>query len=419
MSLFDDNFIISMEAKAKAAKEEDDEVKEPAEGDEKECDCGKEDCPKCNPKAAEGEKKDEEPKEECKEGDDGEEPAEGEGADDEAGEVEVDKNAVELAVDNDINADSILEARSFESLVATDAEDAHYACLEAVSATIAFDQADIACTEAYVAADSAYEKQMITESFKDSVKKYGARFKQFLIKIKNAIVRIFSKAVNYIKILGARIAAKFASLMKVKNFYDNAKVKVNKELLDDFTALCSTLEGNRDIEHADKTMDDWMRNGLKNRGEMSNLKLPTKADLVKYVLGDKAAEEVSVSQFSGGAKGILTDLKQASISKCVKVITAARDKILAQIKQAEQAMNAKKDINSEEMTIMASVVNKRMSLYNTRVNSYVALFLTWINARAKAVRAAAGGTAPKEDKKEEKKGATESANLFDVFLSTL
>ena len=225
MSLFDDNFIISMEAKAKAAKEDDD-VKEPAEGEEKECDCGKEDCPVCNPKADDAK---EEPKEECGEAAEGGEPAEGdkaEGGDKDDTEAEVtpeEEAAITLAVDNDINADSILEARSFESLIASDAEDAHYACLEAVSATIAFDQADIACTEAYVKAESAYEKQLVTESFKDSVKKYGARFKQFLIKIKNAIVRIFSKAVNHIKILGARIAAKFASLMKVKDFYDNVK----------------------------------------------------------------------------------------------------------------------------------------------------------------------------------------------------
>ena len=312
-----------------------------------------------------------------------------------------------------------MEARNFEALISTDAEDAHYACLEAVSATIAFDQADIACTEAYVAADSAYEKQMVTESFKDSVKKFGERFKQFLIKIKNAIVRIFSKAVNYVKILGARVAAKFASLMKVKNFYDDAKVKINKELLDDFTTLCSTLEGNPEVEKAEKMLDEWMRNGLKYDKPMSELKLPNKADLVKYVLGDKEPEEIAVRNFSGGAKGVLTDLKQSSISKCVKVITTARNQILAKIKDAEKVINSRKDIDSRDMTLMASVVNKRMSLYNTRVNAYVSIYLAWINARAKAVRAATGGTAPAEEKKDAKKGATESANLFDVFLSTL
>jgi len=417
MSLFDDNFIISMEAKAKAAKEEEEEGKEPeAKG---ECDCGKEDCPKCNPKAeGEGEEKDddkkEEPKEECKEGEDAAEPEEGD--DEEAKPTPEEEAAITLAVDADIKADSIMEARGFESLVSTDAEDAYYACLEAVSATIAFDQADIACTEAFVKADSAYEKQMVTESFKDSVKKFGERFKQFLIKIKNAIVRIFSKAVNYVKILGARVAAKFASLMKVKNFYDDAKVKVNKELLDDFTTLCSTLEGNPEVEKAEKMLDEWMRNGLKYDKPMSELKLPNKADLVKYVLGDKEPEEIAVRNFSGGAKGVLTDLKQSSISKCVKVITTARNLILAKIKDAEKVINSRKDIDSRDMTLMASVVNKRMSLYNTRVNAYVSIYLAWINARAKAVRAATGGTAPKEEKKG---GATESANLFEMFLSTL
>ena len=48
MSLFDDNFVSAMEAKA---AKEDEEVKDDAKGGEgaadekKECDCGKEDCP--------------------------------------------------------------------------------------------------------------------------------------------------------------------------------------------------------------------------------------------------------------------------------------------------------------------------------------------------------------------------------------
>ena len=423
MSLFDDNFIISMEAKAKAAKEDDEEVKEPAEGGEKKCDCGKEDCPECNPKADKGE----EPKEECKEGDDSDE------LDDDAKVTPEEEAAILLAVDNDINADSITEATGFDKLIASDAEDAHYACLEAVSAAIAFDQADIACTEAYVNAGSSYEKQVITESFKDSVKKFGTRMKEFLIKIKNAVVRVFNKAVNYIKILASKISAKFASgvkLDKSKKVPADVTIRISEKLngkfndiaLNAFSRAWTQKDPMRDLRGIMNTLKDTDSTHAKEA--LAKIESINKQDILNDILKE-GYKDVKLASLQDKGDALLAELK--TISKNVDFIKAQRKEMEESIKNAEKAAkeHAKKDVTSEKLNVLIACVNKSMACFNTKIAAAVALNSAWVSQRVKIVRALNKYQGAPESKIEEKdaydkyKGMHESANLFADFLSMI
>ena len=220
MSLFDDNYISVME-KANPEAEDDTKKKDdaPAEGEA--------------PADKDAKKKDDAPAE-------GEAPAEGseecgtECKTDKSDPETVDPDAsTEAAVDMDIEADSIEESYGFDMYIGDEVQESLYACTEAVAMNTAFDRVDIACTEAYLAAGTAYEKDIVTEKFSESVKKYAAKFKAFLNKIKNIIVRIFNKAVNYVKVLAARVVAKFSSLRSIegKTIKSGTKVKVCTALL--------------------------------------------------------------------------------------------------------------------------------------------------------------------------------------------
>lgn len=422
MSLFDDNFIISMEAKAKAAKEEEEEGKEPeAEG---ECNCGKEDCPKCNPKAeGEGEEKDddkkEEPKEECKEGEDAAEPEEGEEQDpEEAAETEA-------AVDADINADSIEEATGFDKLIASDKEDAHYACLEAVTALVAFDEADLVCTEAYKAATSQYEKQMVTESFKDKVKAFGARFKAFLVKIKNAIVRIFNKAVNYIKIFTSKVSAKFASKVKLdksQKVDESVTIRIAEALEKDFASVVTKVmmpQKDPFYEIAGVIKNLAGSNYLRAKEDLNAIEVPKKQDLVNNVM-KQGYRDVKLASMQGDGDKYLNDLK--SISKNVDIIKGWRKQMEQTLKSAEAAAKAGKDISTEKINVLTAALNKAMSCFNSRVSAMVSLQSVWVNQRVKIVRALAkyqGKEMPKSEEKEENVIVPESANPFADFLSMI
>ena len=432
MSLFDDNFIVSMEAKAKAAKEDDEEVKEPAEGEEKKCDCGKEDCPECNPKAAEGEdkkeepKKEEEPKEECKEGEDAAEPApaEGEGDDEEKLSAE-EEAAIELAVDSDINADTFEEATGFDSLIAADREDAHYACLEAVTALIAFDEADIACTEAYQAATSQYEKQLVTENFKDKVKAFGARFKAFLVKVKNAIVRIFNKAVNYVKVFTSKISAKFASKVKLdksKKVDDSVTIRISEALEKDFASVVTKVmmpqkDPFYEIAGVIKTLQST--NPLRAKEALNAVEVPKKQDLVNNVM-HAGYKDVKLASMQGDGDKLINELK--SISKNVDVIKGWRKQMEQTLKSAETAAKSGNDISTEKINVLTAAINKAMSCFNARVSAMVSLQSVWVNQRVKIVRALAkyqGKEMPKAEDKEEEVIVPESANLFAEFLNMI
>ena len=402
MSLFDDNYMIALEQDAPEAEEETKKAKKNAADDDEGA---------AAPEA----------KEECtKEGEDKGTPetdpeVEGEGNGE--GDEEVEKNAA-YAVDIDIEADSISEAFGFGRLMDSEVEEAHYAFLEAVAINTAFDQADMACTEAYINASSEYEKQIVTEKFTDSVKKYAAKIKDFLVKIKNLVVRIFNKAINYIKILAGRANAKLSSLRKMgdnQKIKDGTKVKVCQALLGKFKELADKIDGayKADYDSLIQILNDAKTadaESLKTRIE--NVKPVEKSEALKVAYDPSTAAEMDLGgKKASDVNNYLNDLKQANISSATSVIKTSRDAMWKAIGEAEKVAKSASDIDTAKMTCITSTMNKLMSIYNRTVNAKVTLLLAWINARAKIVRAAGW--------KHVNESYTGGETLFDKYFSMI
>ena len=415
MSLFDDNYVSVMEKANPNPEAEDDTKKKddaPAEGEA--------------PADKDTKKKDDAPAE-------GEAPAEG--AEECGPECETDKSdpetvnpdaSTEAAVDMDIEADSIEESYGFDMYIGDEVQESLYACTEAVAMNTAFDRVDIACTEAYLAAGTAYEKDIVTEKFSESVKKYAAKFRAFLSKIKNLIIRIFNKAVNYIKILAARVVAKFSSLRSIegKTIKADVKVKVHQFLLkkgfDDFKkAIVAKDEGNmvgvyaifKDAEKFGKTADQM-------KASLEKIKPTEKSELVKAVYGDSKEEEYLLTGKESEVKGYANQLKQAEITKCVKKIDEFKKEMDRTIADAEKLGKTVSDIDTAKITLVSSGINKAMTIYNRRVSAMVTLLLAWINARAKIVRAA-GWNSEKATAVKASAFSDASGVLFDKYFEAI
>lgn len=366
MSLFDDNYLIALEQ---------DEAK--AEDTKKKAD-------KADDEDAEG--ADPEAEEECKE-------------DGDAGDAELsdeDKEKVDDAVDADIKADTPKEATGFDSLVREDFDNAHYACLEAVTALVEFDRKDIACTEAYTSATTEYEKQVVTETFKESVKNFAARFKDFLVKIKNAILRIVNKAINYIRVLASRITAHFASKIKLdksKPVPDEVTVRISDVLAKKFSEVV------KDISHAGGMPQDklisiinsissqpWEANVVK----IKDVKVPNKKDLMNEALGlsgnnAQGWHDVKLSTLQSKGDEYLKDL--GTVKDNAKFINEWRKNMETMLKTCEKAAKSGKDIESKKLNLITSAVSKAMSCFNSQVSAMTSIQSMWINQRVKIVKA--------------------------------
>ena len=431
MSLFDDNFMIALEAKAeKADKEEKDTDKDEKPASEEPAPAADDATPADDAPADDSGKEDKDSKEEdkkdasecAKEDNDGTKS----GTDPEEKEEEEvpptpeEEAAIELAVDADIEAESLAESVGFDTLVASDIEDAQYACLEAVTALTAFDQADLACTEAYVAAGSQFEKDIVTESFKDSAKKFGARIKSFILKIKDAIARIFNKAVNYLKVLGSRINAKFASRIKLdssKQAPVNAKVKAYAALDGSFDSVIKAADSvaSADVLAIMSSISGGDVAQLKQ--DLANLKVPGKSDIVKAVLKGEAAEVELRGKYDKEGNNLLNDLK--TISKNVTAIKNWRSDAESALKKFEQQVRGSSDINTDELNLLSACVSKAVSIFNVKVSALFTLQSAWINQRVRIIRALAkyqGKDVPEAPKVEVEKN---SASFIGDFFAMI
>ncbi len=377
MSLFDDNFIISMEAKAKAAKEDDEEVKEPAESND----------------------------------------------DPELELTDEEKVEVECAVNNDINAKNFKEAMGFDSLIAKDDENVHYACLEAVTDLIELSKFDVDCTEAYHVATSQYEKQIIAENFKEKVKLFGARFKQFLIKIKNAVIRIFNKAVNYVKIFASKILAKFASKVKLdssKKINDNVTINISEALTRPFGNMVTRIMMSKSDSFFElsKLIKSLQSTDISKAKEaLNNIEVPKKQDLVNNALRG-GYSDVKLASMQNDGENMINQLK--TIDKNVDMIKGWRKQMESVLSQAENVANSGDNTSPEKINVLTSAVNKAMGCFNARVGAMVSLQSLWVNQRIKIIRALSkyqGKKMPDTDEKENKSDVHESANIFDAFLN--
>jgi len=354
------------------------------------------------------EKKDDEPKAEK------EDKAEDAPADDAECEEcdEKEKKKLEAAVDFDLECDSIFECMGAPAVREAE-EEIGYLCLEAVSMNIAFDKADTACTEAWATSNSEAEKAAITESFKESLKKYVERFKNFIAKLRATVVNTAKRVKNYIATMAQKVAAKVLG---------KAGDKLNRELGSSDAVVKMPVALKKSLTDLSKKVAGFTPKGLKDiekiaAGDIADPEaarakvaefmkdVPEKKALLATILGEDA--EVAVKDFkSTGA--VASDLKGAAGNAD---IDALRKEVEAQLTAAMNNFAHLKDIDSANMTIVVAAINKLVALYNRKLSALTAIATAWMIARAKVLRAAFAGR-----KGLEKSPAAESATLLESFM---
>jgi hypothetical protein len=407
MSLFDDNYL-SMKSVLEAKEADEDTEKKDAEDE-----------------SADDEAKDSD--------DDAEDVEEVDLPDVDAAAAGEDEDAAKEALEIDVNAETMEGAIGMSSLIENAEEDVHMACMEAVSAAILFDQSDAACAEAYKAATSEYEKQIVTEKFTETVKKYAERFKQFLIKIKNAIVRIFSKVWNYIKILAAKVNVKFSLAMKIDTkkyqIKKGTKVRVNKVIANtlkagDATPMLKNAEkaaaNGISFEHIMSLIDGISKKSedkdyTKFKNEVNKIKVKDTDEIMKAIYGT-AEIDLKLEGQENLVKDIAKKLPNA-IKKGMTVVDKVKKEMDKCVEAAKKHVDKLGDIDTGKINIMTAAINKAMSLYNKNVNACVKSMLLMVNTCARIVRAAGWASEEKEKKSDKKKGAKESfVNLFNDYM---
>lgn len=357
------------------AKDEPEEASDDEKGAKKDakCDCGDPECPECNPKA---------------------------------------KKKVEEAVDFDLACDSIFECRGVPAIREAE-EEMNYLCLEAVAMNIAFDKADTACTEAWTTSTSDAEKAAITESFKDSLKKYVERARNFFAKAKATVINVAKHAKNFIATMAQKIAAKVLG---------KAGTKLNRELGSSEATVKMPVELKKSLGDLSKKIANFTPKGLKDiekiaAGDIADPEaarakvaefmsdVPDKKALIATILGED--KDVAVKDFRSTGS-VASDLKGAANSAD---IDALRKEVEAQLNAAMGNFAHLKDIDSANMTIVIAAVNKLVALYNRKLSALTAIATAWMVARAKVLRAAWAGR-----KGLEKSPAAESATLLESFM---
>ena len=363
---------------------EDDEAKEPKEDkkekkaakkddDDEECDCGEEDCPKCNPKA---------------------------------------KEKLEAAVDYDLECDSIMECMGAPAIRDAE-EEINYLCLEAVSVNIAFDKADSACTEAWTTSNSESEKAAITESFKESLKKYVERFKGFMAKVFKTVENTAKRVKNYLQTMCMKLYGKVygaaGNKMNLNLSASEEKISmpvVLKKALPELAKkiVAFTPKGLKDIQKiAAGDFDDVEAARAKVSEFLADC--PDKKAIVTSVLGEAA--EVAIKDFKT-TNAVAADLKDAARNADVE---ALRKEVKAELDSTMSHFGQLKDIDTAKMTVMIAAINKLVALYNRKLSALTAITTAWMVARAKVLRRAFAGR-----KGLEKNPAAESATLLESFM---
>ena len=343
---------------------------------------------------------------------------------DEKDEDDVDDEDVELSDDDKEEAEEaamfdVEEASSIEEMrgagraVTEMSTDVHFACLEFIGTTIALDKVDVACTESYNRAETETEKEAVTEEFKDSVKKYYQKFKAFILKIKNAIVRSFTRVKQYIMNFFAKVWKKLNTMGKVE--LDSAKLRDNKVstyeqltnklsdlglrvvgyVADDIAKITKIVTAVSDKDSADKA-----------KTEILNKDLPSKEAIIKEILGEK--KEIAASEFSTA----VSDLKKADF----KALDNAIKSVKASIDAIERSVSQAKDLDSSIMSVKVSAVNKVVGYLNRVFSVAVSLTQRWVSVRVSVVRSCKASKPGVIDKVKNKfKGTKESMTLLDQF----
>ncbi len=310
----------------------------------------------------------------------------------------------------DKDAEKIEEGAIYECVgcpaIADAKEDNEFFTLEAMAIVTALGSKEEACTEAYATATSYNQKVAVTESFKENIKKYWERFKGFLGRVRNMIVRVAQRFMGYIKRLIARLQAKWASRDGSKDDIMDAW-KDKKEDLKDVTVeihgkiLSTPIDEARlaNLENSAREKDgkyidiaNVANNIIKNLSEskdarkemedyLDDIDVPSASDIIDDVLGDTV--EVHVSSLN--PKALISDLK--NVNKAFKNIDKARKNVTKLIDKVEGSVKKVINKKSEVIGLFVKLVNKIVATYNAILSAFNQYAVIWVRDRIKVLNA--------------------------------
>lgn len=353
MSLFDKDFDLDMTLEAA-------ELESILEAKEEECEEKEEE--------AKAEKADD-----AEEAEDGEEEA-----------SEEDRKEAEEAAEFDLECDSLMECQGSPAIADAE-EELHFITTEAMAMNIAFNRVDIACTEAYVMEADEAAKEGIIKRFKDSVKKYWERFKAFLGKLKNMVIRTAQRVAAYVRTFVAKVVAKASLKLKEKSVLEkkvnlaDLKITINANLNDSVANMISRLDRAYDPVSL-KFSKMASEATAEDKDALMQVKVADKAEVLKEIMGEK--KEVAVAAIASDAQKLVADMKRAE--ELIKLVDNKKKNVLEAIKHCEARAKAMKDLDTTVMSVRMAAINKAVSVYNRELSCMTTILVAWLGARTKA-----------------------------------
>ncbi|MDY5646957.1 MAG: hypothetical protein SPF22_08145 [Candidatus Onthovivens sp.] len=320
------------------------------------------------------------------------------------------------AVDYDLCVNRVSECL-FSPATESLSEDMEVLCMEHMHVLAALEEKQQAALE-------ASGNEAVMEGFKETVKKYWERFKAFIIKIKNLVVRTIQRVIGYIKTLIMRITAKVVAKLRGKDAKKMEKeveqgsrfvkkIEVRPNLSKDVETLCGDYQN-----FLNKFVDDLEKVGDKNAGskkEIEDLKdrcedffdnnQKNKSELIDEILGE--AKDVNVTEISK-LEAAYNAIKKAKVPKAVDTI---KKNILKAIDRVEKEASKKsKTISSERIALYTYIVNHSVQQMNAILAAIQETYVLWLSARIKVVNAYYNASEEKEEDEDddENKSSTKS-----------
>ena len=311
------------------------------------------------------------------------------------------------AVDYDLYTNRVSECL-FSPATESLSEDMEVLCMEHMHVLASLE-------EKHQAALEAYDNEAVMEGFKETVKKYWERFKAFIIKIKNLVVRTIQRVIGYIKTLIMRLAAKVVAKLRGKDAKKMEKevtkgsrfvkkIEVRPNLSKDVETLCGDYQ-----KFLDKFVTDLDKVGDRNSGstkkEIEDLKdkceeffdnnQKNKSELIDEILGE--AKDMNVTEIST-LEAAYNAIKKAKVPKAVESI---KKNILKCIDKVEKEASKKsKSISSERIALYTYSVNHTVQQMNAILAAIQETYVLWLSARIKVVNAYYNASEEKEEDNE-------------------
>lgn len=308
------------------------------------------------------------------------------------------------AVDYDLYTNNVSECL-FSPATESLTEDMEVLCMEHMHVLASLE-------EKHQTALEAYGDEVVVESFKESVKKYWERFKAFIIKIKNLVVRTVQRVIAYIKTLIMRLAAKVVAKLRGKDAKKMAK-EVEKG-----SRFVKKIEVRPNLSKSvDELCDDYMEALVAVTNKASSVAIPeagssekqiddakdkleaiydehqkSKSELLDEVLGE--AKEVSVTEISG-LEEAYNAIKKAKVPKAVDNV---KKQILKVIDKVEKdATKKSKSISSKRIAFYTYSTNHAVQQMNAILAAIQETYVLWLSARIKVVNAYYNASEEKEE----------------------